>query len=362
MSVDLMRAVAELGEAQWGVFTLADLIGLGLTASAVRKRVGAGTLYRLYQCVYGLVPAELLTRNGRWLAAVYACGPGAVLSHRTAAALHDLRRTDGTRIDVTVPGRHQRRHPGIRSHRSLTLTDADITIVEGIRCTTIARTQLDLAEVIPRRSVERALDQAESMDAFDLTAIQDQLERNATRKGARVIRSVLAEHYVGSTVSWSELEEQFLATVRRHGLPAPELNRFIDFGDGGPAVRADFVWRAHKILVEADGFRTHRTRQAFEYDRRVSQRAMVAGWRPVRTTKRQVERQPDQIVATVATLCATGSAAGNRDANARPVARPRSPPGVPGSPAAGDGRAPARAAMRPGGGRTASVRPGDRSP
>jgi hypothetical protein len=137
---------------------------------------------------------------------------------------------------------------------------------------------------------------------FDLRALKDQLDRNPARPGGAVVRAVLAEHYIGSTATWSELEERFLGLVRKAGLPQPEVNAWVTLPDGPPAIRADFVWRAERVLLEADGHKTHRTRQAFENDRRRDQRATVAGWRPVRTTWRQLERAPEQVVETVAAL------------------------------------------------------------
>src|SRR5205085_12535471 len=136
---------------QHGVLSLAQLVDLGLASSTVRERAAENRLHRSHRGVYSLVPRSLLSRQGHWMAAVLACGPGAVLSHRTAAALHELRPTQRANIDVTVPSRSRRRHPGIDIHRSTTLTAADITIVNGIPCTTVARTMFDLAEVVNRR-------------------------------------------------------------------------------------------------------------------------------------------------------------------------------------------------------------------
>ena len=128
------------------------------------------------------------------MAAVLACGSGAVLSHRSAAALLELRDWGGTKIDVTVPRRSRRKHDGVAVHCSTTLTDKDITVVDNIPCTTVARTLLDLAEVVTRRQLERSFDQAEIAEVFDLGAIQDQLARNPrdqrlTAAGWKVIRT-----------------------------------------------------------------------------------------------------------------------------------------------------------------------------
>jgi predicted transcriptional regulator of viral defense system len=297
-------AIAALATAQNAVFSLAQLIELGLSAAAVRKRTSAQRLHRVHPGVYSLVPAKLLRREGHWMAAVLACGPGAVLSHQTAAALHGLRGTNRAKIDVTVPGRSARKHPGIDIHRSRTLTPADTTIVNGIPCTTVARTLLDLAEVVSRRALERAFDQAEILQVFDLRALEDQLERNPTRAGARAVRRVLDEHYVGSTLTQSELEEAFLALCRRIDVPAPELSKWIDFGDGEPMIWADFAWCEQRVIVETDGRKVHGTHQARERDPRRDQRAMLAGWRPVRTTWRQVTRKPRELEAILGALLA----------------------------------------------------------
>ena len=293
--VGLDEAIARLATNQHAVLSLEQLRELGLSARAVQKRAAASSLHRIFRGVYSLVPRPLLTREGYWMAAVLACGDGAVLSHRTAADLLGLRPTNRAKIEVTVPCRSGRRHKGIEIHRSVTLSPADITTERGIPCTTIARTTLDLASVSPRRVVERSLDQADAMQVFDLLALNDQLARNPRHPGAPLLRSVLSEHYIGSTPTESELEEAFLTLTRRLGLPDPTLQRWIDLGDGGPMIRGDFVWYEERVIVETDGHRYHGTRQARERDPLRDQRAMLAGWRPVRTTWRQVMRRPREL-------------------------------------------------------------------
>ena len=166
----------------------------------------------------------------------------------------------------------------------------------------MARTQLDLADVINRRGVERAFDQAEILEVFDLSALEDQLARNPYRRGVGLIRSVLAEHYVGHTPTWSEFEERFLAFVRAAGFPQPEVNYWIVLPDGGPAIRADFAWPAQRVVIETDGRGTHRTRQAFERDRRNDLRLAAAQWRPARVTSRRLKEEPALVEATVGSL------------------------------------------------------------
>jgi hypothetical protein len=285
--------------AQHAVIRFDQLLALGFHAREVQKRRG---LYRLYRGVYSVVPPSLLSVKGRYLAAVMVCGPTAALSHRSAADLHGLRGTDRAPIDIIVPGRTAHRHDGIDLHRSTTLTAADITIVGAIPVTTVARTALDLAAVVRRRGVERALDQAEALEVFDLRALREQLIRNPHHPGASTLTAVLEDHTAGTTVTWSHLEELCLQVTRAAGLPAPEVNAYVDPGDGEPPIRPDFVWRAQRVAVEADGFGTHKTRHAFETDRRRDQRLISAGWRPVRVTQRQLEREWSRIAALLIAL------------------------------------------------------------
>jgi hypothetical protein len=299
----LNRDLAAVAATQHTVFSLDQLRELGLSSSAVQDRAAAGRLHRIHHAVYSLVPRELLTREGVFMAAVLACGPSAVLSYRSAAALHGLRRTDRARVDVTIPQRSPRQHPGIDVHRSITLLPRDTTLVGNIPCTTVARTVLDLGQVVNRREVERACDQAEILEVFDLQAFLDQVERNFSRLAARLLRAVLDQHYIGSTATWSELEEAFLAMCRAAGLPRPEVNVWITPDDGEPSsIRADFVWPDQHLIVETDGHTTHRTRQAFEYDRLRDQRLIAAGWTVIRVTWRQVTRHPRQVAKTIAKL------------------------------------------------------------
>jgi hypothetical protein len=256
------------------------------------------------------------------MAAVLACGSRAVLSHRTAAALLGLRPTDRQRIDVTVAERSARSRDGIELHRSTKLTRADVTRERGIPCTSVARTLLDLGAVVPRRSLERAFDQAEVMKVFDLRAIESQLERNPCHRGAGAVHAVLDEHYIGSTATVNELEEAFLAICRRAGVPDPLVNEWVDLGDGEAPIWADFVWRPQRVIVETDGRAVHGTRQARERDPRRDQRALLAGWQPLRATWRQVMRRPDELERMLPRLVGSRAPRPRRPAPRLPRAEP----------------------------------------
>ena len=174
-----------------------------------------------------------------------------------------------------------------------------MTTIDGIAVTTVARTQLDLAAVVPPRGVERALGQAEVLGQFDLDALLDQLQRNARHPGAGRLRAALGRDDIGATITDSALEERFLAFCRAHGFPAPEWHAAIDPGDGGVLLRPDAVWRDQRVALELDGERFHRTRAAFHTDRTRDQRLVAAGWRVIRATWDQLTRRPQELAAVL---------------------------------------------------------------
>ncbi|MGH2914151.1 MAG: type IV toxin-antitoxin system AbiEi family antitoxin domain-containing protein [Solirubrobacteraceae bacterium] len=302
--------LAEAAARQHGVVALAQIVELGLTASAVHKRAAEGRLHRVHRGVYSLAPPKLLSWRGRYMAAVLAAGPGAVVSHGEAAALHGLCATSGRfGVAVTVPGCTARRRRGIEIHRSMTLTAADVTTVDGIPCTTVARTLLHLAAVVAQRQLERALDQAEVMRALDLRALDNQLARNPRAVGAAPLRAALALHRPDDAPAESELEAAFLDLCRAAGLPVPERQAWLLLDDGEDPIRVDFAWRAQLLVLETDGRRFHQTARSFESDRRRDQRLALAGWQVVRVTWRQLHERPQEVVALVAGLLRAGRAA-----------------------------------------------------
>jgi hypothetical protein len=288
------------------VVSLAQLRLVGLSASAVRKRTAAGRLHRIHRAVYAVGHARL-TREGRWMAAVLACGPRAVLSHRSAAGLWGLRPDNRPNAEVSLPRRAIRPRAGIDLHAASRLGEVDLASEDGIPCTSVARTLLDLAEVVDRRGVERALDRAEMLRLFDLRAVEEVLARADGRRGAGVLRAVLAG--LGEpTLTDTEIEELCLALCDRAGLARPEVNAWLPLA--GEEWKADFLWRPERLIVETDGRASHDTRLAFERDRRRDRRLALAGYRVLRFTWREVRDEPEAVAATI------GSMLGGADAGA----------------------------------------------
>jgi hypothetical protein len=242
-----------------------------------------------------------LTLTGRFMAAVLACGPGAALSHRSAARNRELRADNRALIDVTSPKRAGRRIEGITVHSGATLLPRDVEIVDGIRTTSLARTLLDLAEAITPRQLERAVEQAVILQQLDMRAVDDVLARANGRRGAATLRAVLGEIRPGTTATRNDLEEAFLNICRCARTPPDGVNQWIPYPGGGGA-EADFIWRDARLIAEVDGRATHLTPQAFEHDRARDQRLVTLGWRVVRFSRRQVDADPAGVAATVAAL------------------------------------------------------------
>jgi very-short-patch-repair endonuclease len=300
--------LAALAGRQYGIVTRAQLLGLGIGETGIRERLRTGRLHRLHRGVYA-VGHTVMRSEAYWLAAVLACGAGAVLSHASAAAHWNLRRSAAALIDVTVPSKNGRRkRPGIRLHRSGRLAPEEVTVHEDIPTTTVARTLLDLADVLPTQALKRAIDESERQRLFDLTSLLAAVQNNPGRRGAKGILELAREP---PELTDSEFEDAFLALVELHGLPRPRVGVWID------GYRADFLWADERVIVETDGFGAHGTRRAFEHDRRRDRRLAAAGFQTVRVTKRALRYEEDAIVADLEALLSRSRASSNPSSRSR---------------------------------------------
>jgi very-short-patch-repair endonuclease len=286
---DLVRSLAER---QYGVVARDQLFALGLESAAIEWRLSRGRLHAVHRGVYS-VGRRGLSGRGHWLAAVLAVGPGAVLSHRTAAALWELGVTPARRVDVTVHSRSRRNRPGIAVHLTRELLDRDRTRRAGIPVTSVARTLLDLAEVIPKRRLERAVEEAERLRLFDLRAIDDVCERGTGRRGLGALRAAVEAQRPSAPFTRSELERILIDLCRENDLPRPLVNHWVC------GFEVDAVWPEQRLVVEVDGYEFHRTRAAFERDRARDAALQVAGFRVLRFTRRGLERERDAVAPTL---------------------------------------------------------------
>ena len=271
-----------------------EISAVGLSKRQRLYRAQNGRLHELYPSVYA-VGHTLLTPRGRWRAAVLACGSEAVLSHQSAAMFWGIHTTARRNIDVTTPKRSRVGHEGIDLHRVRSLNPTDVTVHDHIRVTTVARTLVDLADVVNDDALRNAIRESEINELFDLHAIRDACERANGRRRATRLLDLLDDP---APPTRSVLEDRFLDLCKKAGIPMPLVNVHIG------RYEVDFSWPDHNLVVETDGARVHRTRDAFERDPVKAADLAVQGITVVRFTWRRITREPDEVVKILRALLA----------------------------------------------------------
>lgn len=286
--------LAELARRQHGVVSIRQLRSeLGISHSSVERAVGRGTLHRVHHGVYA-VGHRNLSLSGRCLAAVLGCGPGALLSHWSAAWLWGLLTSRPIPIHVTTPI-PRRRRSGLLIHRSRTLVDEDTSRLDGVPTTSVPRTALDLAPRVRRQTLDRFLQRGEELKLIDRLAFDSVLARNRGHRGAARLRRALAL-YEPPPFTRSELERRFLKLVTEAGLPSPAMNY------NAHGLELDAYWEREGLAVELDTFETHGSRAAFERDRHRQEELLLAGVAIDRITAARLDREPDQVIARLRAL------------------------------------------------------------
>jgi very-short-patch-repair endonuclease/predicted transcriptional regulator of viral defense system len=275
--------LAALASRQHAVVSRRQLGRLGFTKDAIRRRVQGGVLLRLYPGVFA-VGHVALTADSRRLAAVMACGPNALLSHRAAGAATGLL-SHSPHLEITVP-RGTRPRDGILIHRSRLIHDEDRSTVRGVPVTSVARTLVDLADVLSEERLAKAVHEAEVGRVFDLRAIERTLDRLPGRTGRHRLHRVLAAHRSEPHFLRSEAERRFKRLCENHSLPRPQFNVNL------AGHELDAYWPDADLAVEIDGARTHHTRRAFYEDRARDRRLAVEGIRVVRITWLDLHDEP----------------------------------------------------------------------
>jgi Protein of unknown function (DUF559) len=231
------------------------------------------------------------------MAAVLACGAGALLSHRSAAARWGIAPSGSERIEVTTTARGRSGPDRVTVHRSRALHPEDRAVRDGIPVTSVARTLLDLAEVVGPLRLERAFEAAERLRLLDLAAVQRLLERSRGRRGVRPLNALVAEYSGGEVPDTrSPLEDRFLAFCRAYGLPPPAVNVAVAGFD------VDAWWPGSRLAVELDSYTYHGTRAAFERDRARDAALQLAGYRVLRVTDRRLSKERGELATTIRSL------------------------------------------------------------
>ena len=281
------RRAWSLSRRQHAVISREQLLAIGFTAPAIKHRIQTGRLHPKYRGVYAVGRPEL-TRYGEWMAAVLACGPGAALSHSSAAALHEIRPDLRGTIEVSGPSTYER--PGITAHRR---RQFEATRRFNIPVTSPVQTLLDLSRTLTDDELEAAVNEADKLNLLRADALRRALEG---RKGGARLRKLLDRRTF--VLTESRLERRFLPLVREAGLPKPVTRTRLN------GYKVDFYWPQLSLIVETDGLTYHRTPAEQAADRVRDQVHAVAGLTTLRFTHAQVAFDRPHVTATLAAVAA----------------------------------------------------------
>jgi very-short-patch-repair endonuclease len=284
--------VARIAEHQRGIVARGQLLAADLSPGAIKHRLRAGHLHRLYPGVYLFGRPRLEPLAAATAAVVYAGGRG-VLSHRTAASVWELMEAREP-LEITTIGSEIRSRRGLTVHRMGSLSRTDVRGCRKLPVTSPARTLLDLAGVLDIHELEAAYAFALRRELTSPTDIAKAIARAPQSRGVANLRE-LTRYGATPTLTRSEYERRFLRLIRAADLPRPLVNAMAEGHE------VDYLWPAHKLAVEFDGFGFHGDRRAFERDRLRDQRLTAAGYRVMRVTARQLDLTPEAVIARLAT-------------------------------------------------------------
>jgi very-short-patch-repair endonuclease len=285
--------IARLATRSHGVVSRRQLLAAGVSDDEIEHRVAKGALLREHRGVYR-VGHRAPSVEARYLAAVLACGDGALLSGRAAGHLWGLLKGAAPAPEVIT--RTERRVPGVTTRRSRTMQPADATTCRGIPITTVPLTLIALAAQLNAEDLARACHEAGVRYETTPHQVDEVLVRRSNAPGTRRLRAVL---HGDTKVTLSKLEQRFLELLQDEGLTLPQTNR--------PAGtrRVDCRWPLHRLTIELDGYRYHRSRHAWEQDRRREREAHARGDEFRRYTYGDVFESPDLMLAELETLIAS---------------------------------------------------------
>lgn len=282
------RKAWELAGRQHGIVARRQLLELGFNRREIEHRVSRGRLHVVMRGVYA-VGWPRLTRERRWTAAVLACGDGALLSHRSAAALWGICTEACGRIDVSVTRRCELRRPGLRVRGRPTLTPDDIASRDHIPVTAVTRTLVDLATELNALGIERAVNEADKRDLIDPEALRAALDSYRGEPGAPLLRRLLDKRTF--RLSDSDLEILFRPIAEAAGLEQPLTKQVVNGWE------VDFYWPGLGLVVETDGLRYHRTATSQARDARRDRSHALAGMTSLRFTHYEVKYEPAVVRA-----------------------------------------------------------------
>jgi very-short-patch-repair endonuclease len=283
------QIVATFAAAQHGIVTTPQLLAAGVGPRAILRRVAGGWLVRIHEGVYQV--GVFAGPFGKEMAALLACGPKAAISHSSAVFVFGVAPRPSGPAEVSSVGGIRRR--GVRAHRVTALAPADVVEWHGLRITAPGRMLVDLADMSPPAELERLVEEIQVQRLASPTEILEAIRLGAGRPGITKLRAV-CDLIDEPLFTRSEAERRLRRLVNAAELPMPRLNVRV------AGWEVDAVWDRQRLVVEVDGYRYHRTRAKFERDRRKDAQLLVAGYRVLRITWRQLTREPESVIATLA--------------------------------------------------------------
>jgi hypothetical protein len=249
--------LASVAEQHHGIFDKTDALGAGLDEHDCTYRVRAGLWLPVFESVYRL-PGTIVTPWGRLVAVTRVIRSDAGVSHRAAAFVHGLPGGRTDLVEVSSPQKKRVQRAGVIAHESKKLRAVDLTEVDGIRVTTVARTLLDLGAVCSPDVVEMAVDRALHRKLTTIRELQQLLaaigERG--RSGAGVLRGVVTARDPKQAPTESTMETMLRRVLRAHGLPDP-VPQYVIRDRGVFVARVDFAYPEHRIAIEYDSLEHH---------------------------------------------------------------------------------------------------------
>ena len=283
--------------------TTAQLRAAGLRDDVISRWVDAGRLHPVQRTVFAFGHRAVGPR-ARLRAVVLACGPGTVISHRSAAWLLGLREKNPVVVDVICPGQAGRKVDGVRVHKAPYPAPSEVRTAYGIPCTTVARAIVDLAGTHGIDKLREAVEMAATRGVLDIAAVEAVLDNGPRRRGAPALRIVLDEwRPVAETARYSTIrslfEAKLLPLVAAAGLPIPEMNAPVRTAER--VLEVDLFWPEQRFVVEADSRRHHAIEVAFERDHKRTRELIAAGYGVLRVSWREAEREPQAVFAVIRT-------------------------------------------------------------
>lgn len=295
--------IERLAAVQHGAVARAQLVTAGVPRHAINYRLRVRRLHPIHPGVYRVGP--IVPPLQPYSAAVLACGDASWVSHRSAAELWlgaadritaHVTSFKRQRVEVAVPRDHSVQRVSVRVHR--VVIDADETAqLDGIPVTTPARTLLDLSPRLTSRGLEQLMERMRRRELLNDEQVGRLVDRYPSRPGAPRLRALLESESL-LDLTRSEAEERLLALVRKARLPPPRANARL------AGCEVDLLWTAARLVVEVDGFAYHGSRAAFEADRLRDAALAASGFRVMRVTWRQLENEPEAVIARIAAALA----------------------------------------------------------